>query len=63
MGRVAQPPQENGKARGAGNRHVWVMGCGTGERDGAGLRTRDRGEAEKTEQQPREIGKPVAMEW
>ena len=63
MTRAAKQPQENEKAQVAGNRPKGVTGRGTGERDVAGLGTRGRGEAENTEQQPRGIGKPVAMDW
>ena len=62
VARTTQRPQGNGKTRGAGNRQRWVNGRGTKERNIAGERSGIGGAAEKTEQQPRGIGEPVAME-
>ena len=63
VARAAQQPQEYGKTKGAGNGPCWVTGCGKGEQDIAGLRTRERWVIDSAEQQPRGMGKPVAMEW
>ena len=62
--RAAQQPLGNGRPR-----HTGIgppTGCGKGEGDVAELRTkqsRERWESESATQQPRGIGKPVAMEW
>ena len=40
---ASEQPQESGKSLGAGNGPCWVTGCGKGEGDVAGLRTRERG--------------------
>ena len=63
VARTTQQPQGNGKTRVAGKRQGWVTGWGTGERDVAGECSGVGGAAEKTEQQRRGIGEPVAIEW
>ena len=63
MARATQQPQENRKTRAAWYVPCLVTGCGKGERDIAGLRTRERWVADSAEQEPRGIKKPVAMEW
>ena len=62
--RAAQQPFGNGKPRDAGMGPV--TGCGKGERDITGLgikQSRERRESESATQQPRRMGKPVAMQW